>query len=665
MQRRRSARRRIRPAQQTHARQLPARVFPRGPGQCGIAPAWTHGRKGNASMSEQATTPPCIIVVFGARGDLTKRLVMPALYNLRRSGALGDEFAIVGMDHGDISERAWRTNMGQSMTQLLSSRDAEFQTDEFDTATWDWLRERMHYLRGDFTDQGAYRSLGGVLDKLHKRYGTQGNVLFYLATAARFFEPVLLNLGEAGLVRQHEGEGWRRVIVEKPFGHDLPSAQHLNATVAKVLHEDQVFRIDHFLGKETVQNILAFRFANGLFEPVWNRDRIDHVQITAAETIGVEGRGRFYDPTGCLRDMVPNHLFQLLAMIAMEPPAAFTTEAMHRRRAEVIEAVRPIRPEDVVRGQYASGAVNRNAVPGYREEDTVPEDSDTETYVAMKLQVDTWRWAGVPFYLRTGKRLRERTTEIAIRFKPAPLAPFRSTEVGGYGPDWLVLHIQPDEGISLQFDVKRPGAQVALAPVRMDFRYRDWFPKEYTVGYERLLQDCMNGEAGLFQDAAMVEGAWRIVQPILDAWKQPASDFPNYAAGSAGPSAADALLAMNGGHAWRALTPGRKPPPRRPPEARAGAATPVKNATRKTASKVGKAPAKKVTRASARRASAATAKSSQDAATLSGSAAKKAVRKRATSKVAKTAAKTVSKTAAGNGAAKKSVSRTAARTPRR
>ncbi|QCZ66374.1 glucose-6-phosphate dehydrogenase [Xanthomonas citri pv. punicae] len=661
MQRRGPARRRIRSAQQTHARQLPARVFPRGPGQCGTAPAWTHGRKGNASMSEQATTPPCIIVVFGARGDLTKRLVMPALYNLRRSGALGDDFAIVGMDHGDISERAWRTNMGQSMTQLLSSRDAEFQTDEFDTATWDWLRERMHYLRGDFTDQGAYRSLGGVLDKLHKRYGTQGNVLFYLATAARFFEPVLLNLGEAGLVKQREGEGWRRVIVEKPFGHDLPSAQHLNATVAKVLHEDQVFRIDHFLGKETVQNILAFRFANGLFEPVWNRDRIDHVQITAAETIGVEGRGRFYDPTGCLRDMVPNHLFQLLAMIAMEPPAAFTTEAMHRRRAEVIEAVRPIKPEDVVRGQYASGAVNRNAVPGYREEDTVPDDSDTETYVAMKLQVDTWRWAGVPFYLRTGKRLRERTTEIAIRFKPAPLAPFRSTEVGGYGPDWLVLHIQPDEGISLQFDVKRPGAQVALAPVRMDFRYRDWFPKEYTVGYERLLQDCMNGEAGLFQDAAMVEGAWRIVQPILDAWKQPPSDFPNYAAGSAGPSAADALLAMNGGHAWRALTPGRKPPPRRPPEVRAGAAAPIKKTTGKSAKKAAKAPAEKVTKAPARRASAASARPSQDAATSPSSAARKAVSKRITGKVAKAAGKT----AAGKGAAKKSASKTVARTPRR
>lgn len=620
-------------------------------------------------MNEQATTPPCIIVVFGARGDLTKRLVMPALYNLRRSGALGEQFAIVGMDHGDISERSWRTMMGQSMTQLLSSRDAEFQTDEFDTDTWEWLRERMHYLRGDFTDLGAYQTLGGALEKLHKRYGTQGNVLFYLATAARFFEPVLLNLGEAGLVRQREGEGWRRVIVEKPFGHDLPSAVALNATVAKVLHEDQVFRIDHFLGKETVQNILAFRFANGLFEPVWNRDRIDHVQITAAETIGVEGRGRFYDPTGCLRDMVPNHLFQLLAMIAMEPPAAFTTEAMHRRRAEVIEAVRPIKPEDVVRGQYASGAVNRSAVPGYREEDTVPDDSETETYVAMKLQVDTWRWAGVPFYLRTGKRLRERTTEIAIRFKPAPLAPFRSTEVGGYGPDWLVLHIQPDEGISLQFDVKRPGAQVSLAPVRMDFRYRDWFPKEYTVGYERLLQDCMNGEAGLFQDAAMVEGAWRIVQPILDAWKQPPSDFPNYAAGSAGPSAADALLAMNGGHAWRALTPGRKPPPRRAPEARSSATTPIKKATGKTVKKAAKAPARKITKAAAekvtkapaKRASAAAARPSQDAATSPGSAAKKAAGKRATSKVAKTAGKT----AAGKSAAKKSASKTAVRAPRR
>jgi glucose-6-phosphate 1-dehydrogenase len=277
----------------------------------------------------------------------------------------------------------------------------------------------------------------------------------------------------------------------------------------------------------------------------------------------------------------------------MEPPAAFTPASMLRRRAEVIEAVRPLAPADVVRGQYAAGAIGRNAVPGYREEDTVPSDSNTETYVAMKLQVDTWRWAGVPFYLRTGKRLRERTTEIAIRFKPAPLAPLRSAEIGGYGPDWLVLHIQPDEGISLQFDVKRPGARVSLAPVRMDFRYRDWFPKEYTVGYERLLQDCMNGEAGLFQDATMVEAAWRIVQPILDAWQASADEVAQYPAGSAGPAAADALLALNGGHSWRTLTAGRRPPPRRPAEGGADArpAAPPKRASASAKPAVSKAKA--------------------------------------------------------------------------
>ncbi|MET0288727.1 MAG: glucose-6-phosphate dehydrogenase, partial [Pseudoxanthomonas sp.] len=436
------------------------------------------------------------------------------------------------------------------------------------------------------------RALKTALAELDKRYGTEGNVLFYLATAPSFFTPALKELGRAGLVKQGGSHGWRRVIVEKPFGHDLQSARDLNAMVAKVLDEDQVFRIDHFLGKETVQNIQAFRFANGLFEPVWNRDRIDHVQITAAETIGVEGRGRFYDPTGCLRDMVPNHLFQLLAMVAMEPPADFTPQAMLRRRTEVIEAVRPLAPEDVVRGQYGAGTSSGQTVPGYRDEDTVSSTSDTETFVAMKLAIDTWRWAGVPFYLRTGKRMRERTTEVAIRFKPAPLAPFRHTAVGGYGPDWLVLHIQPDEGISLQFDVKRPGYPVSLAPVRMDFRYRDWFPREYSVGYERLLHDCMRGESGLFQDAAMVDAAWRIVQPVLDAWAaQPPSDFPNYPAGSDGPGAADALLALDEGRTWRALTAGRRPPPHRrsaqsKPRKKTAAATdkPTKSRKRKSTS---------------------------------------------------------------------------------
>ncbi|MBS7456153.1 glucose-6-phosphate dehydrogenase [Coralloluteibacterium stylophorae] len=510
---------------------------------------------------EQA--PPCVLVLFGARGDLAHRLVMPALYNLRRAGRLGDGFAIVGFDHGDISERSWRRSIGDALRAQAADPATEFEADGIDAGTWRWLSRRMHYLRGDFTRREDYRALAALLEDLAPRYGTGGNTLYYLASAPRFFAPATEALGHAGLVAEGEGRGWKRVIVEKPFGHDLPSARDLNAVVAAQLDESQVFRIDHFLGKETVQNILAFRFANGLFEPVWNRDRIDHVQITAAETIGVEGRGRFYEPTGCLRDMVPNHLFQLLAMIAMEPPAAFTSEAMARRRSEVIEAVRPLTPDEVVRGQYAAGAIARAAVPGYREEDSVAPDSGTETYVAMRLAVDTWRWAGVPFYLRTGKRLRERTTEIAIRFKPAPLAPFRQTAVGGYGPDWLVLHIQPDEGISLQFDVKRPGENVALAPVRMDFRYRDWFPLEHSVGYERLLHDCMCGEAGLFQDAAMVDAAWRIVQPVLESWAaQPPGDFPNYAAGTAGPTAADALLALDG-RAWRTLTPGRRPPPHR------------------------------------------------------------------------------------------------------
>jgi glucose-6-phosphate 1-dehydrogenase len=511
-----------------------------------------------------ALAPPCVLVLFGARGDLARRLVMPALYNLKRAGQLDERFAIVGFDHGDISEAAWRRNIGDALRKQAATRGGEFQADGIDEDTWRWLSKRMYYQRGDFTAVTDYRALKTRLDELDRKHDARGNVLFYLATAPRFFGPAVKELGRSGLVKQAEDGPWRRVIIEKPFGHDLDSARALNDQIALVLGEDQVFRIDHFLGKETVQNIQAFRFANGLFEPVWNRDRIDHVQITASETIGVEGRGSFYEPTGALRDMVPNHLFQLLAMVAMEPPSDFTPKAMLRRRSEVIEAVRPLAPEDVVRGQYAAGSVDNTQVPAYRDEDTVAPTSETETYVAMKLAIDTWRWAGVPFYLRTGKRLRTRTTEVAIRFKPAPLAPFRNTAVGGYGPDWLVLHIQPDEGISLQFDVKRPGYPVSLAPVRMDFLYRDWFPQENTVGYERLLHDCMRGEAALFQDAAMVDAAWRIVQPVLDAWaKQPASEFPNYAAGSAGPTAADALLALDGGRTWRALTPGRTRPPQR------------------------------------------------------------------------------------------------------
>jgi glucose-6-phosphate 1-dehydrogenase len=525
---------------------------------------------------EAPRAPPaddCVMVIFGAGGDLTRRLVMPALYNLKRRGLLPEKFALVGVDHADYDDAGWRRHLTKSMNSFVHG-EGEFEIDHLDRTAWKWLGDRMTYVRADFTDAASYKKLGELLTRMHKRVGSGGNTLFYLATAAQFFDVVVTRLGAAKLVRENAGSGWRRVVIEKPFGRDLASAKVLNASIGKVLREDQIFRIDHFLGKETVQNILAFRFANGLFEPIWNRDRIDHVQITAAETVGVEDRGRFYEHTGCLRDMVPNHLFQLLSLVAMEPPASFGSAAVRQRKSETIAAIRPPKVEDAVRGQYRAGAVDGELVRGYREEPNVAPDSPVETYVALKFSVDTWRWAGVPFYLRTGKHLGTRVTEIAIRFKPAPFAPFRHTAVDTFGPNWLVLHIQPNEGISMQFDVKRPGTEVALAPVRMDFRYRDWFNPEHGVGYETLLYDVMTGDNGLFQDAAMVEAGWAAVQPILDAWQEVPDGFPNYTSGSAGPSAADTLLAMDEGRRWRPLNAGLQPPPRRPRKRKSSAVEP-------------------------------------------------------------------------------------------
>ncbi|MDR6642599.1 glucose-6-phosphate 1-dehydrogenase [Luteibacter sp. 1214] len=493
---------------------------------------------------------PCTVVIFGAAGDLTSRLVVPALYNMRRTGLLSDNFSIIGFNHGKMTDNAWRKSLHTSLEKYVSNGGGKLDED-----AWGWLSSQMTYHAGDFDDLSAFQSLAVKLRDAEKRRGTRGNVLFYLATPERFFGDVIEQLRNAGLVDDGgaDGEFWRRVIIEKPFGHDLASAHALNERILKVLREDQIYRIDHFLGKETVQNIMAFRFANGLFEPIWNRDRIDHVQITVAETVGVERRGSFYEQTGALRDMVPNHLFQLLAMVAMEPPTSFDAEAVRTRKAETIEAIRPIQPEDAVRGQYGPGAVNNELATSYRDEPNVAPDSVTETFVAMKLSIDTWRWSGVPFYLRTGKHMGRRTTEIAIRFKSAPFAPFRGTGMDAFGPDWLVLQIQPDEGISLQFDVKRPGPRVELAPVRMDFKYADWFRAEPNVGYETLLYDCMTGDATLFQRADMVEACWRAVQPILDDWAQRTpADFPNYASGSAGPASSDTLLAM-GGRSWRPL----------------------------------------------------------------------------------------------------------------
>jgi glucose-6-phosphate 1-dehydrogenase len=341
------------------------------------------------------------------------------------------------------------------------------------------------------------------------------------------------------------------VVIEKPFGHDLASAQALNVRILRTLQEDQVFRIDHFLGKETVQNIMAFRFANGLFEPIWNRDRIDHIQITAAETVGVEGRGKFYEATGALRDMVPNHVFSLLAMVAMEPPSTFDAAGIRNRKAEVFAAMPPLRPQAAVRGQYGGGDVlGKHTVP-YRNEPDVSRDSNIETYVALRVEIDNWRWAGVPFYLRTGKHMAERLTEIAIRFRPAPLSPFATTSVEALRPNWLIIRIQPDEGIALQFDIKRPGPSVQLATVQMAFSYADWFPREPNIGYETLLHDVMVGDATLFNRADMVEAAWRVVQPVLDSWAQDGSGLAPYASGTAGPDAADRLLEQDGGRAWR------------------------------------------------------------------------------------------------------------------
>ena len=496
------------------------------------------------------------MVIFGAAGDLTKRLVIPALYNLVDNGRLPDDFRLVGVDRAEKSLDEWRDGLHDTTKEFASLGDDESEADRIDEAAWSWLAERMSYLQGDLADSGTFRRLGAHLEDLDASANTRGNHLFYLAVADRFFSVVVAGLGAAGLTSERNDNS-RRVVIEKPFGHDLTSAQALDADIRKTLEEHQIYRIDHFLGKETVQNIMVLRFANGLFEPLWNREHIDHIQITVAETIGVERRGKFYEKTGALRDMVPNHVFQLLAMTAMEPPISFDAAAVRAKKAEVIEAIRPLTPEtalrDAVRGQYDSGTVLGRSVPPYRQEPDVATDSTTETFFACRLMIDNWRWGGVPFYLRTGKCLKRRSTEIAIRFHQAPFMLFRGTQVEKLKPNWLILRIQPEEGIALEFAVKRPGPNVRLSTVSMDFCYEDYFSLALQTGYETLLYDCMIGDATLFQRADNIEFGWQAVQPILDAWaNNPPKDFPNYAAGGTGPASADELLARDG-HAWRPL----------------------------------------------------------------------------------------------------------------
>jgi glucose-6-phosphate 1-dehydrogenase len=513
--------------------------------------------RGQGKAQRAPTAPPCTVVIFGAGGDLTKRLLIPAIYNLAKDKLLSENFAIIAADRTPKPAEAYRDYLAEGVRSFVSDTASGGETEPFDGKTWDFIASRITHFAGDFTVPETYARLGDLLKTTEAQFKTGGNVLFYLAVAAQLFGTIVERLGEAGLVQEKEGV-WRRVIIEKPFGSDLPTARALNARILKVLAEPQIYRMDHFLGKETVQNIMALRFSNAIFEPLWNRDHIDHVQITAAETVGVERRANFYEVTGALRDMVPNHVFQLLSLTAMESPNSFAADAVRNEKTKVLEAIRPLDYEDVrrsvVRGQYADGHINNVPVQGYRGEPGVNPRSTTETYVALKLEIENWRWAGVPFFLRTGKRLTRRTTEIAIHFKRAPFALFRDTPVDILTNNVLALQIQPDEGVSLQFGAKLPGPRLDLGKVRMDFRYKDYFHTEPSTGYETLVYDCMIGEAILFNRADGVEAGWAVVQPILDLWGEDQTvPLELYPAGDAGPDGADNLL-WRSGRQWRPLT---------------------------------------------------------------------------------------------------------------
>ncbi|HUK14489.1 MAG TPA: glucose-6-phosphate dehydrogenase [Thermoanaerobaculaceae bacterium] len=502
-----------------------------------------------AARPQPHAAGPCAMVIFGAAGDLANRKLLPALYNLAAARLLPDGFAVIGFANDELDTDAFREEMRRAVNAHLPPN--------FDPALLDWVLARLEYVVGDFLDPAAYDRLGQALAAAQSKHGTAGNALFYLATPPRFFGDITTNLGRAGLVSEAGGQ-WRRVVYEKPFGRDLESARALNAVLRGALGEDQIYRIDHYLGKETVQNIMVFRFGNGIFEPIWNRRYVNHVQITVAEELGVEHRAGYYEKAGALRDMVPNHLFQLLALTAMEPPISFEADAVRDEKAKILRAIQPMSPEEVltrtVRGQYGEGALaDGTKVTAYRAEPGVAPDSATETYVAMKLLVDNWRWAGVPFYLRTGKRMKQHVTEIAIQFHRAPFMLFRETPVERLSPNILVLRIQPNEEIFLRFGAKVPGPELSIGSVDMEFSYQDYFGGAPTTGYETLLYDCMRGDATLFQRADHVEIAWAVVAPILDVWSAlPPRTFPNYAAGSAGPAEAGLLLQRDG-RAWREI----------------------------------------------------------------------------------------------------------------
>jgi glucose-6-phosphate 1-dehydrogenase len=492
---------------------------------------------------------PSTVVIFGATGDLARRKLLPALCNLVGRRALPDQFTVVGVGRQPMTDEAYREKVRQDLR--------DFGPADLDGALADWLTARVFYAFETLDDLASYHSLAARLDALETPAGRPPpGRLFYLATPPDAMADIVLRLGAVGLLNEDEG-GWRRVIVEKPFGRDLATAIALNRSLLADLAEPQIYRIDHYLGKETVQNLMAFRFGNGIFEPIWNRRYVDHVQITVAETVGVEGRGRYYDTAGALRDMVQNHMLQLLALTAMEPPISFRADDVRDERVKVLHAIHRLLPEEieacVVRGQYGPGEAGGKATPGYRSEASIAEGSATETYVALRLTVDNWRWADVPFYLRTGKRLAARASEVVLQFRRPPLQLFRDTPAERIEPNRLVIRIQPDEGISLSFQAKVPGPEMALGRVDMAFAYQDYFSSAPATGYETLLYDCMIGDQTLFHRADMVEAGWSVVAPVLEAVAaSPAALLHEYPAFSQGPDEADALLARDG-RRWRPL----------------------------------------------------------------------------------------------------------------
>ena len=491
----------------------------------------------------------CAFVIFGVTGDLTHRLVMPSLYNLAAAGLLPEKFCVVGVARTGTSNDALRDSLLKGLRQ--------YATRPVDDAVAARLLECVTSIEADPSDPASFDAMKEKLEKLEANRSTGGNRLFYLATPPSAFAPIARELGRVGMLKE-DGGAWRRLVVEKPFGTDLESAKALNAELLKILTEHQIYRIDHYLGKETVQNILVLRFANGMFEPIWNRHYIDHVQITVEEKLGVEHRGSFYDATGALRDMVPNHLFQLLSLVAMEPPAHFDAHTVRAEKAEVLEAIQTQTEEDAlknsVRGQYTRGKAGDTEISDYSATEDVKRDSTTETYAALKLTIDNWRWAGVPFYLRTGKALGLKRTEVAIKFRQAPFAMFACTSVEELAENYLVIGIEPTEGITLQFNTKVPGPTVLIDGVEMKFRYKDYFKAEPATGYETLIYDCMIGDNILFQRDDSVEAGWTAVQPFLDAWKKAGSKgLETYKAGTEGPAAAFELLNRDG-RKWRKLT---------------------------------------------------------------------------------------------------------------